>query len=82
MRKVQRLMNKRNAGGSSRPHLTEDEYRKMMWIRELEGYGVNEGPKGEKLEGMGYYEIRNLLVKTQMQQDTDIDVTAKANAFF
>lgn len=35
------------------------------WIKELKGYGVTEGRNGETLEGLDYYDLRALVVRSK-----------------
>lgn len=49
-----------------------------FWIKELRGYNVHQGPNGEKLEDLGYYDLRALLVKTHLQ----LNIEVKASPWF
>lgn len=54
------------------------EVHQKYWIDELKGYGILEGPNGEALEEMEYYDLRSYLVKAQMQRDLE----AKSSQWF
>lgn len=49
-----------------------------FWIEELKSYGIYEGPNGEPLEKMGYYDLRAFLVKTHLQ----LNIEVKASPWF
>ncbi|WP_404466567.1 hypothetical protein [Planococcus rifietoensis] len=41
-------------------------------ITELRGYGIYQGPGGEALEELDYYDIRSTVVKAQMQRNLEV----------
>lgn len=49
-----------------------------FWIKELNGYGIYEGPKGESLEKMEYYDLRAFLAKIHLQ----LNIEVKASPWF
>lgn len=49
-----------------------------FWIDELKGYGIHEGPNGEKLEDMEYYDLRGFLLKTHLR----LNIEVKASPWF
>lgn len=49
-----------------------------FWIEELKGYGISNGPKGEPLESLDYYDLRSMLVREKMRQDLEV----KASPWF
>lgn len=54
------------------------QIHRTIWIKELNGYGIQEGPNGEELQDMEYYALRSFLVKAQMQRDLE----TKASVWF
>lgn len=58
--------------------MKNNHIHKKFWIQELRGYGINEGPAGERLEDMEYYDLRSYLVKAQLHRDLEV----KASPWF
>lgn len=52
--------------------MKNNHIHKKFWIQELRGYGINEGPAGERLEDMEYYDLRSYLVKAQLHRDLEV----------
>ncbi|WP_186763820.1 hypothetical protein [Planomicrobium sp. CPCC 101079] len=54
-----------------------DRHREF-WIEELKGYGILQGPNGEALADLEYYDLRAYVVKAQLQRDLE----TKASPWF
>lgn len=47
------------------------EIHMKYWIEELQGFGVLEGPNGESLDSMDYYDLKAFLLQHKLRRDLE-----------